>query len=215
MRVPGVGEGKAAERPGREAAEGMRAGVEEGTTGGSGLPPAADAPAPAGSPDAADARSSAPALPPSRSRPGATSTPLVSTSQLRVRYVETDQMGFAHHSNYFAWFEIGRTDFIRELGTSYARLEREGLRLAIAEAMVRYLQAARYDDVLEVRTWLERVQSRSVTFGYEVTRTDPQPRARVATATMKLIALDAKGTPRTLPPEFRRRLEDVVTQATS
>ncbi len=143
----------------------------------------------------------------------APSGPLVSQSELRVRYVETDQMGFAHHSNYFAWFEIGRTDFIRELGTSYAQLEREGLLLAIGEASVRYQQAARYDDVLQVRTWLERVQSRSVTFGYEVTRTDPEPRVRVATATMKLIALDANGATRTLPPDFRKRLEDVVTPA--
>ena len=145
---------------------------------------------------------------------GGAHAPLVSRSAVRVRYIETDQMGFAHHSNYFAWFEIGRTDFIRELGTSYARLEKEGLLLAIGEATVRYLQAARYDDVLEVRTWLERVQSRSVTFGYEVSRTDPEPRVRVATATMKLIALNGNGSPRTLPPDFRHRLEDVVTQAT-
>ncbi len=127
-----------------------------------------------------------------------------------MRYVETDQMGFAHHSNYFAWFEIGRTDFIRALGTSYAELERGGLLLAIAEASVRYLQAARYDDLLEVRTWLERVQSRSVTFGYEVVRRQPEPAVRVASSTMKLIALAANGSPRTLPPDFRRRLEEVV-----
>ena len=122
-------------------------------------------------------------------------------------------MGFAHHSNYFAWFEIGRTDFIRALGTSYAQLERDGLRLAIAEASVRYLQAARYDDRLVVSTRLERVQSRSVTFAYEVERAEPEPPVRVATSTMKLIALDANGSPRTLPPDFRRRLEAVVAPA--
>ncbi len=137
----------------------------------------------------------------------------IAHSELRVRYVETDQMGFAHHSNYFAWFEIGRTDFIRALGTSYAELERGGLLLAIAEASVRYLQAARYDDLLVVTTRLERVQSRSVTFAYEVERVEPGPRARVATSTMKLIALDANGSPRTLPPDFRRRLEEVVAAA--
>ncbi len=140
-------------------------------------------------------------------------SPYVAQSEVRVRYVETDQMGFAHHSNYFAWFEIGRTDFIRALGTSYARLEREGLLLAIAEAQVRYLSAARYDELLVVRTRLERVQSRSVTFGYEVERLDPEPRVRVATSTMKLIALDANGSPRTLPPDFRRLLDEVVAPA--
>jgi acyl-CoA thioester hydrolase len=141
---------------------------------------------------------------------GARESALVTQSEIRVRYVETDQMGFAHHSNYFAWFEIGRTDFIRALGTSYARLESEGLLLAIGEAQVRYLLAARYDEVLVVHTWLERVQSRSVTFAYEVVRTDPGPVTRIATATMKLMALDANGTIRTLPPAFRRRLQEVA-----
>ncbi len=142
---------------------------------------------------------------PSTLQPG----PYVSQSEVRVRYVETDQMGVVHHSHYFAWFEIGRTDFIRALGTSYARLERDGLLLAIAEATVRYLNGAHYDDVLLVRTRLERVQSRSVTFGYEVLRVEPEPGIRVATASMKLIALDRGGSPRTLPPDFRRLLESV------
>lgn len=140
-----------------------------------------------------------------------TREPLVSQSEVRVRYVETDQMGVAHHSNYFAWFEVGRTDFIRILGTSYAQLERDGLLLAIGEAQVRYLQAAHYDDVLLVNTRLERVQSRSVTFAYEVVRVEPEPRSRVAIATMKLIAIDANGSPRTLPPEFRHRLQEVAS----
>src|SRR5512142_3558213 len=119
-------------------------------------------------------------------------------------------MGFAHHSNYFAWFEIGRTDFIRELGTSYAQLERDGLLLAIAEAQVRYHQPARYDDILRVDTRLERVQSRSVTFAYQVFREEPAPALRLASATMKLIALGRNGVPRTLPAEFRVVLEHAV-----
>ncbi len=135
---------------------------------------------------------------------------MTATSHVRVRYVETDQMGFAHHSNYFAWFEIGRTDFIRELGTSYAQLERDGLLLAIAEAQVRYHQPARYDDVLRIETRLERVQSRSVTFAYEVVREEPGPVTRLASATMKLIALGRNGAPRTLPPEFRAVLERTI-----
>ena len=157
-----------------------------------------------------------PTLPisPSPTRPEGREGPYVAQSEVRVRYVETDQMGVAHHSNYFAWFEVGRTDFIRALGTSYARLERDGLLLAIAEASVRYLSAARYDDVLVVRTRLERVQSRSVTFEYEVLRAEPLPQARIATAAMKLIALTRDGSPRTFPPDFRRLLEQVATPAT-
>jgi acyl-CoA thioester hydrolase len=152
-------------------------------------------------------------LSPSPTLPGEREGPYVAQSEVRVRYVETDQMGLAHHSNYFAWFEIGRTDFIRALGTSYARLERDGLLLAIAEASVRYLNGAHYDDVLVVRTRLERVQSRSVTFAYEVLRVEPEPQARIATAGMKLIALDRDGSPRTFPPDFRRLLDQVATPA--
>ncbi len=135
---------------------------------------------------------------------------MTSASQVRVRYVETDQMAVAHHSNYFAWFEIGRTDFIRELGTSYRQLESEGLLLAIAEAQVRYHQPARYDDLLRVDTRLERVQSRSVTFAYEIFREEPAPAVRLASATMKLVALGRNGAPRTLPVEFRGVLESVA-----
>ncbi len=131
---------------------------------------------------------------------------MTSTSHVRVRYVETDQMGFVHHSRYFAWLEIGRTDFIRELGTTYRQLEADGLLLAIAEAQIRYHQPARYDDLLRVETRLERVQSRSVTFAYEIFREEPAPDTRLASATMKLVALGRNGVPRTLPPEFREQL---------
>jgi acyl-CoA thioester hydrolase len=141
------------------------------------------------------------------------SSGLVAQSPVRVRYLETDRMGVVHHSRYFAWFEIGRTDFIRTLGTSYAQLEREGVLLVVAEAQVRYLSPAHYDEVLRVDTRLQRVQSRSTTFVYEVFRTDPGPETRLATATMKLIALDANGSPRTLPLDFRHRLQEVASPA--
>lgn len=134
----------------------------------------------------------------------------VAVTTLRVRYGETDRMGFVYHARYLDWCDVGRTELIRRLGTSYAELERDGLLLAVSEAQLRYLLAARYDDVVEIRSRLERVQSRSVTFAYEIVRAEPAPRARLATATVKLVALNAEGTPRTLPPEFRRRLDAVV-----
>lgn len=197
---------------------GARAPGDDGTTGGwkghltaDGSRPA-DAPGRSTTPAADAARGPAPIPPRSRSPAptAAPESPFIAQSEVRVRYVETDQMGVVHHSNYFAWFEIGRTDFIRALGTSYAQLERDGFLLAIAEASVRYLSGAHYDDVLVVRTRLERVQSRSVTFGYEVVRVEPEPSVRVATANMKLIALDRAGSPRTLPSDFRRLLESVA-----
>lgn len=127
----------------------------------------------------------------------------------RVRYGETDQMGFAYHAHYLVWLDIGRTDFIRQLGTSYAELEKAGLLLAVSEAQLRYAAPARYDDVIRIETWVERVQSRSITFGYEVVRAEPGPEQRLATANVKLVSLDRNGCPRTLPADVLSRFREV------
>jgi len=71
-----------------------------------------------------------------------------SISEFRVRYAETDQMGVAYHANYLIWCEIGRTDYIRQHGLSYARMERDGLLLAVSEANVRFHASARYDELV-------------------------------------------------------------------
>ena len=91
-----------------------------------------------------------------------------SRSRIRVRYAETDQMGFAYHGNYFAWFEVGRTDLLRALGFTYKNLEAEGLRLPVIEAQARFLRPARYDDILDVHTWLASCGGARVTFDYSV-----------------------------------------------
>jgi acyl-CoA thioester hydrolase len=120
-------------------------------------------------------------------------------------------MGFAYHPHYLVWCEVARTDFIRKLGTSYAQLEREGWLLAVTEADIRYLAAGRYDDLVRVTCRVERVQSRSITFSYVIERVEPAPTQELATASTRLVALDKRGTPRTLPPELLQRFRDVVT----
>lgn len=124
-----------------------------------------------------------------------------SVSRVRVRYAETDQMGVVYHANYLVWCDIGRTDLIRNLGTSYADLEKDGLLLAVADASVRYHASAKYDDVVEIVTTLERVQSRMLLFHYEIRRVEPAPVTRLATASTRLVALGRDGAPRTLPPD--------------
>src|SRR5207237_10568630 len=126
---------------------------------------------------------------------------------------ETDQMRFAYHTHYLVWCEIGRTDFIRELGVTYAELERDGLFLAVAEASVRYNLAARYDDVVSVFTRCERVQSRAITFAYEVRRIEPAPNALLATATTKLVSIAASGSLRALPPSMLASFRAAVDAA--
>lgn len=134
-----------------------------------------------------------------------------SLSTVRVRYAETDRMGVVYHTNYLIWCEIGRTDFIRGLGTSYAEIEDHAIRLAVADAAIRYLAPARYDDVVRIETRLERVRSRAITFAYEIDRIEPGPALRLASASTRLIALDATGAPRTLPPDLLAALRSAVT----
>jgi acyl-CoA thioester hydrolase len=95
---------------------------------------------------------------------------MITASEVRVRYGETDQMGVAYHANYLVWCEVGRTDFIRALGFTYAEMERQGIMLAVAEATLRYHASARYDDLVRIETRLESVQSRSMTFRYDIKR---------------------------------------------
>jgi acyl-CoA thioester hydrolase len=129
----------------------------------------------------------------------------VQVSELRVRYAESDQMGVVYHANYLVWCEIGRTDFIRHFGVSYAELERRGVTLAVSEASIRYQGAARYDDPIRVETRLVDVRSRAVVFAYEITHAGTGE--RLATARTSLVSLDPEGRPHALPAEFRAHLE--------
>jgi acyl-CoA thioester hydrolase len=124
-----------------------------------------------------------------------------STIEFRVRYAETDQMGVVYHANYLVWCEIGRTDLIRQLGVSYAELERGGVGLAVIDASIRYHTAARYDDLIRVRTTLTDVRSRTVTFEYRIE--DATTGLRLASATTTLASLNREGKLVTLPAHVR------------
>lgn len=135
-----------------------------------------------------------------------------SQSQIRVRYAETDQMGVAYHANYLVWCEVGRTDFIRGLGVTYAEMEAAGVRLAVADAQLRYRAAAKYDDEITVTTRLTAVRSRMVSFAYRLTRRRPDGGTDlVADATIDLVSIDAQNRPLAIPPAFRGRLEAAVS----
>ena len=77
---------------------------------------------------------------------------LFSTTNLRVRYAETDQMGIVYHSNYLIWFEVGRSELFRELDLPYTKFEEQGLGLAVVEASCRYRKPTHYDDNLTIFT---------------------------------------------------------------
>lgn len=116
------------------------------------------------------AESCAPSLESALAMPEA--TPLRSTTAIEVRYIETDRMGHVHHANYIAWFELARTRLCVELAVPYAGIEESGYLLLVTGVEVRYRQPADYGDVVQVTTWIERLQSRGMRFAYEVRRGD-------------------------------------------
>ena len=92
-------------------------------------------------------------------------------ARVRVRYAETDQMGVVYHANYFVWFEVGRVEFIRQLGIDYRSMEQEeGVMIAVVEAPARYKAPARYDEELVVRTTLAGVRGPILRFRYVIVR---------------------------------------------
>jgi acyl-CoA thioester hydrolase len=127
-----------------------------------------------------------------------------SVSRLRVRYAETDQMGVAWHGSYFAWFEVGRTDLLRERGMTYRELEEQDLFLPVIEARAAYVRPARYDDLLEIRTRVTLHSGARVAFEYEVHTAGHA--SALATGFTAHAAIDGRGRPRRLPTELRRLL---------
>ncbi len=83
-------------------------------------------------------------------------------TQLRVRFAETDQMGVVYYANYFVWFEVGRTNLLRDAGLPYRVMEENGVLLPVISANCTYIKSARYDDLLTI-----------------ITRIHEKPRARV------------------------------------
>ena len=92
------------------------------------------------------------------------------TSTVRVRYAETDKMGIVYYANYLIWFEIGRTDWLRDTGWTYRSMEEDGIQLPVIEARCEYRQGARYDDEVEIRTRARKLSPVRVQFDYEAVR---------------------------------------------
>lgn len=90
------------------------------------------------------------------------------TTQLRVRYAETDQMGYVYYGNYAAYYEVGRVELMRQLGTSYREIEEMGIMLPVRDFSVRYFKAAKYDDLITIETRLEEMPGVRITFLYDI-----------------------------------------------
>jgi len=90
--------------------------------------------------------------------------------EIRVRYSETDAMGFLHHGNYFAYFEMGRTELLRAQGGNYRQMEDDGLFMVVVSVECKYRKPARYDDVLALKTRIVRITPAKLEHEYRVYR---------------------------------------------
>lgn len=92
----------------------------------------------------------------------------ISETKIRVRYAETDQMGFVYYGNYPQYYEVGRTEALRSLGTSYKDLEEFGVMMPVIDMNVKYIKSGRYDDLLTIRTTVHEVPETRMKFTYEI-----------------------------------------------
>ena len=120
----------------------------------------------------------------------------ISETKLRVRYAETDAMGIVHHSRYIPWFEVGRSDWLRQAGLPYSEFEKMGYYLTVTEVGARYYHPAFYDELVTVRTWLGEIQSRAIRIEYEVMN---EAGGRLVTGFTRHICITRAGKPVRLP----------------
>ena len=90
------------------------------------------------------------------------------TIKLRVRYAEVDRMGYIHHGNYAAYFEMGRTELMREYGIVYKELEDEGIILPLSEFKIKYHKPALYDEELSLETTMHKPEGVRLFFSYKI-----------------------------------------------
>lgn len=130
--------------------------------------------------------------------------PRVARPTVRVRYAETDQMGVVYYANHLVWFEVGRTEWLRETGWTYRAMEAEGLALPVTEVHCEYRLGATYDDELEVRTTGRLVSRVRLAFDYELVRQSDA--AVVATGYTVHATVDRAGRPVRLPARVKELL---------
>ena len=118
---------------------------------------------------------------------------------IRVRYAETDRMGLLHHANYFVYFEMGRTEMLRQKGISYRQLEDEGHLLVVVDLGCKFKKPAYYDDLLTLGTTVARVTHVKIVHTFEVFRDG----LLLAEGHSTLACVDREGRPQALPKLLR------------
>jgi acyl-CoA thioester hydrolase len=128
--------------------------------------------------------------------PSVSDSPTQCNAEIRVRYAECDAMGYLHHAKYWEYFEVARTDLLRQLGFRYRDMESEGILFVVYKAACRYILPIRYDDLVIVTVAVERTSSTRVDHSYWICRGESELTTE-ATSTLACVGLD--GRPRRMP----------------
>lgn len=132
-------------------------------------------------------------------------TPRIHTTELKVRYAETDNMGVVYYANYLVWFEVARTEYLLAEGLDYRDVEKEGLFLAVAAAHCDYKAPGRFGDALVVEAWPSDVKNSSLKFHYRVLRREDG--LLLAEGWTCHVFTDKNMRPRKMPEKIRALLE--------
>jgi acyl-CoA thioester hydrolase len=124
----------------------------------------------------------------------------------RVRYGDTDKMGFVYHANYFRWFEVGRSEMFRSLGISYKSIESKGFFLPVSEMHCKFNGASQYDDILLIETSIDKRYRAGMKFDYQIFSEDGKK--RLANGYTKHACMDTNGRV-VRPPKF---LMDIIAK---
>jgi acyl-CoA thioester hydrolase len=119
--------------------------------------------------------------------------------QTRVRYGETDQMGVVYHGNYAQFFEMGRVEWLRNMGISYKFMEENGIMLPVVSLTMNYKKPARYDDLLTIKTIFKKLSSVKIEFDYEIVN---ESNELLTTGNSILVFVDMKTGRPVMPPQY-------------
>ncbi|HWL15631.1 MAG TPA: thioesterase family protein [Opitutus sp.] len=132
-----------------------------------------------------------------------------SRASVTVRYAETDMMGIVYHANYLPWFEVARTQLLREQGFPYRQLETDGYRIPVLEVSAKYLRPALYDDTLTIVATIREKPMLRIRIHYEVFRGEEL----LATGQSSHAFCDLRGQPTRPPPGFVARMNELFRDA--
>lgn len=128
-------------------------------------------------------------------------------TQFRVRYSETDQMGYVYYGNYTHYFEVGRVEWLRNLGISYKSMEEDGVMLPVINLHINYLKPAKYDDLLTLKTTLVKKPNVRIEFSYELFNDDQK---LLVTGKTELVFIDiVRNKPTKTPRQLAQKIEEL------